>query len=279
MDGRVLTTTEVGDGLSVRAADGGGECVLWLHGYTMDSTIWQELWALLPGWDHLGIDLPGHGRSRDLGAQDDLSSVARTIGELALAHRVRHLIALSFGTTVALQVAIQFPDAFESVALAAPALAGGPYDAASGQRYLELARLYAERGAGSHLRLLWMSTPPAIFDGARNRPALWRRLCGVIDAHRWHELRNGAMRALGQPAQTTADLEGVRTRLLLLIGEYEIPAFKECAALIAAAAPRTRVVRVPETGHLSLLEAPGTVAPILETHLRGLDLIGPTVGG
>jgi pimeloyl-ACP methyl ester carboxylesterase len=265
-------TPEVENGLAVHAEAGRGRaCVLWLHGYTMDSTVWRELWAQLPDWDHLGVDLPGHGRSRDLGPQDNLPSVARAIGDVALAHGARHLIAVSFGTIVALQVAIEFPDAFESVALAAPALAGGPQDAASGLRYLELARLYAEQGAGPQLRRLWMSPPPAIFDGARTRPALWEQLCAVIDAHRWHELRDGAMRALGQPAQIPARLEGVSARLLVLIGEHEIPAFMKCAALIAAAAPGARIVSIPGTGHLCLLEAPATVTPVLEAHLRGLD--------
>jgi pimeloyl-ACP methyl ester carboxylesterase len=272
---QVARTTELADGIAVHAARGEGECVLWLHGYTMDSTIWDELWTLLPSWSHLGIDLPGHGLSRNLGADDDLPKVARTIGQVALAHGVRHLVALSFGTIVGLQVAIEFPDAFESVALAAPALAGGPQDAVSGRRYLELAHLYAEQGAGPHMRRLWMSPPPEIFAGARTRPALWQRLCAVIDAHRWHELRDGAMRALAQPAQTTADLARMRTRLLLLIGEHEIAAFRDCAALIAAAAPRTPIVRIRGAGHLCLLEAPATVVPILEGHLRGRDVAQP----
>jgi pimeloyl-ACP methyl ester carboxylesterase len=237
----------------------------------MDSTIWDELWALLPRWRHIGIDLPGHGRSGNLGAED-LPGVARTIGEAALAHRARHIVALSFGTIVGLQVAIEFPDGFDSVALAAPALAGGPQDAASGRRYLELARLYAEAGAGPHLRRLWMSPPPEIFDGARTRPALWRRLSAVIDAHRWDELRDGRMRRLAEPAQTAADLAGMCTRLLLVVGESEIPAFRDCAALIAAAAPHARVVGIPGTGHLCLLEAPAVAAPILEAHLRGHSL-------
>ena len=43
---------------------GDGPAVVWIDGYTMDSTSWSELWGLLPGWRHLGIDLPGHGALR-----------------------------------------------------------------------------------------------------------------------------------------------------------------------------------------------------------------------
>jgi pimeloyl-ACP methyl ester carboxylesterase len=29
---------------------GRGPAVLWIHGYTMDSSVWAELWERLPGW-------------------------------------------------------------------------------------------------------------------------------------------------------------------------------------------------------------------------------------
>src|SRR5262245_51575468 len=107
---------------------GESDKVLWIHGYTVDSTVWQDLWALLPGWHHIGIDLPGHGGSRQLQDGEDLPSLGRDLGQLALEHDVRHLVALSFGTVIALQIAIEFPTSFASMVLGAPALAGGPQD-------------------------------------------------------------------------------------------------------------------------------------------------------
>ena len=51
------------EGFAVRTAGTplSGPAVVWIHGYTMDSSTWEELWALLPGWFHIGVDLLGHG--------------------------------------------------------------------------------------------------------------------------------------------------------------------------------------------------------------------------
>ena len=106
-----------GDGLAARIVPGPGTKVLWIHGYTLDSSSWQTLWELLPDWYHIGIDLPGHGSSLPLGVGDDLQSLARRVGQLALEHEVQHLVALSFGTLIALQIAIEFPSAFSSLIL------------------------------------------------------------------------------------------------------------------------------------------------------------------
>ena len=71
-------------GLALREQPGAGEAVLWLHGYTMDSRIWEEAWALLPGPRHLGLDLPGHGGSPPAPGLD-LPALGRRVAEVARA--------------------------------------------------------------------------------------------------------------------------------------------------------------------------------------------------
>jgi pimeloyl-ACP methyl ester carboxylesterase len=51
------------NGIQARVRPGSLGGVLWIHGYSIDSTTWAELWSLLPGWSHYGIDLPDHGAS------------------------------------------------------------------------------------------------------------------------------------------------------------------------------------------------------------------------
>jgi pimeloyl-ACP methyl ester carboxylesterase len=189
------------------------------------------------------------------------------VADAAVAVGARHLVALSFGTLVALQAAIQRPSLFTSVVLAAPALAGGPQDPAVATRYIELARLYQRRGPGPHLRSLWMSSPPDIFRGAATRPVLWQQLCAIIDRHSWRELPGGQMIQLVNASHTRADLERVQAAVLVMIGEHELPAFRQSARLITSWLPNARAAAVPTAGHLCLIEEPAITARVIAEHI------------
>jgi pimeloyl-ACP methyl ester carboxylesterase len=258
----------LGDGIAARATPSPGERVLWIHGYTMDSSTWEELWRLLPDWYHVGLDLPGHGASRPIRHGEDLRALAIRVGELALKRGVRHIVALSFGTMLALQVAIEFPNAFVSLVVGAPALAGGPQDSTVAVRYSELARLYHERGAGAHMAALWMLSPPDIFKGLENRPHLRERLFDVISRHSWREFADGSMLLLTSPTQGEGQLRKIQAATLVLIGEEELPAFRSCARMIRETIPSCEGVQIQSAGHLCLLEAPNEAAALIDAHLR-----------
>lgn len=264
----LVSPVYIGEGIAARTQPGAGEKVLWIHGYTMDSSTWTELWQLLPSWYHLGVDIPGHGASRPLEPGEDLPTLADSLAELALAHDVRHVIALSFGTILALQMAIQRPSAFASLILGAPALAGGPQDRDIGARYEELTHLYFRRGHGPHLRALWMRSPPNIFKGAEAQPLLWKRLSEVIDKHTWPELGDGRMHALTSRAQTEGDLQKIQSATLILLGENELPVFKYCAERISQELRVCKQVSIAQVGHLCLLEAPHVTHRLINTHLH-----------
>ncbi|MDQ4095910.1 MAG: alpha/beta hydrolase [Actinomycetota bacterium] len=258
---------DLGDGLVARHVPGPGERVLWIHGYTMDSSIWRELWGLLPAWDHLGLDLPGHGASRPIHDAEDLPALAGRVGELALRHGVRHVCALSFGTMLAVEMAIRHPGAFDTVVLAAPALAGGPQDAAVAQRYRELALLYRQKGSGPHMAELWMRSPPHTFKGIDARPQVREHMERLATRHPWRELEGLAMLRLTNPPQTEDQVRTISSEVLVLVGEDDMPAFRQCADMIAGWVPSGRRVDLAGLGHLCCLEAPEIAAPLIHDHL------------
>jgi len=257
----------LGDGFAARVAPGIGDGVLWIHGYTLDSSSWIPLWNLMPGWCHIGIDLPGHGSSLPLGASDTLPSLARRIAALAFRHNVRHCIALSFGTLVATQLAIEYPDSFRTLVLGAPALGGGPQDEDVGTRYNELAAMYRQRGFDPELRARWMTSPPDIFKGAESRPELWAALWRLVGRHAWWELGDGSFSRLANHPQTNQQLQRIRAAILVLVGERELPAFKRCAELIRRAVPSATRVYLPEVGHLCMLENPEECARLISQYI------------
>jgi len=260
---------DVGDGMVATVIAGSADRVLWIHGYALDSRIWTELWAKLPAWSHVGLDLPGHGASAPMRAGLDIVTLARQIGRLAIEANVRHLVGLSFGGMMALQVAIEYPSAFASLVLGAPGLGGGPHDRHAQARNLELSRVYRSRGPGPWLTELWMKSPPDIFTGASAYPELWRRLRGIVDEHTWAELGGAiGMHPLTTHPQTPEQMRSIAAAGLVIVGDDDMDAFKRCAELIRRSLRSCRCVRLPATGHLGLLERSAAVAPMLDTHFR-----------
>lgn len=265
----------IAPGIAGRFVPGPGERVLWIHGYTLDSGIWEDLWSRLPDWFHIGLDLSGHGSSAPLDTEEDLPSMARRIGEIARSVGARHLVGISFGGMIALQVAVEFPDMFTTLTLGSPALGGGPQDKHAQARNVELMRMYNERGSGPWLTELWMKSPPGIFSGASRHPELWERLRSVIDRHPWTELGEPVMQRLNHHSQSENDLARIRSSALVLIGDDDMAAFKRSAEIIRRSVPTCRRIHIPETGHLSILERPGVAAEILDAHFRLDTVDGP----
>ncbi|MFF3442835.1 alpha/beta fold hydrolase [Streptosporangium sp. NPDC002721] len=262
------------DGLAVTAS-GAGTGVLWLHGYTMSSAIWPPLWKHLPGHRHVAVDLPWHGRSRPPRDGEDRAALADLLVGRALDAGVRHVVALSFGTVVALEMALRHPRAFASWTLAAPSYAGGPRDRTVERHYLDL--LLAHRGAGSRARTtaLWLSCVP-VFGGVAARPEACSALAAVIGEHAWGELDGTGLRPLLEPRQPVARLSALAAPLLVLVGDGEIPAHRACAETIAAAAPRALLRVLPGTGHLALLEEPRAALELVGAHLAAADATANT---
>ena len=254
-------------GIRLHAAGESGPAVLWVHGYTLDGTIFAPLWRRLPGYRHLAPDLPGHGASTAFSSADALEEMIDAVDRTARALGARRLVGLSFGGTVALEAALRAPERYDALVLASPGLLGGPVDPESATCHLELLELARSRGLGPWLAERWLSVPPAIFAGARRHPRLFARLEAIVRRHRFEELLAERMAALATSVRDPRDLRRIRSRVALLVGEDDMPAFKRTAELLRRELPDARRLYVAEAGHLSLLEAPETVAATLASIL------------
>ncbi len=261
-------------GLVARARPGPGHPVLWVHGYTIDSTTWADLWSRLPCWTHLGIDLPGHGGSDLLGPGTSLRDLGETLADAALGRGVRHVVGLSLGSMIALQVVLARPAAFETLTMAAPALAGGPVEQAVAVRYLELRDLYRRRGPGPWMTELWMRSPPETFAYATE--SLRAQLSAVIDRHSWREFDRPDFGICGFACQFQDPNGLVRAaaRLLILIGDRELEAFRKAAAILRDIRPDAQVVELAGAGHLCLLQAPEQSARSMAEHWQPPPVAG-----
>ena len=256
----------VGGGVVARVQPGPGTRVLWIHGYTLDSSSWQDMWRRLPGWHHFGLDLPGHGESAPIAPQDDLVGLGRRVAAFCREQEIRHVVALSFGTVTATQAALEAPDWFEAMVLGAPTLAGGPSDTEVGRSYWQLHQLYRTAGPGPVMRDAWMSC--VAWNGIDQLPELRRELGALVARHRWTELAEWGILRLLQPAQNPADLARIRAPLLILIGDRDLPAFHEAAEILLKTVPRCRRVVLDNTDHLCMLQSPEPSARHIAEHLQ-----------
>lgn len=252
------------DGIAGRLAPGDGETVFWIHGYTLDATIWSELWSRLPGWNHIGIDLPGHGESTPCDPCESFPKFAQRLVDLALRHNARHVVGLSFGGTVALQMAIQSPWAFSSLVLGSPGIGCGPVDRQAQTRKRQLSQCFRERGPGPWMTELWMTSPPNIFKGASRHPRLWELLRSVIDRHSWLELQGMTLQQWHQHPQQESEIRKITCPTLILLGEDDMPAFKRSGELLCRWIPTCQRVYLPHAGHTALLEAASSVSALMD---------------
>lgn len=253
-------------GIAARAQPGAGDKVLWLHGYTLDSSCWSDLWQRLPGWHHVAIDLPGHGASEPMIEIADLPDLGRRLGSASIAQDVRHIVALSFGTLTALQIGIEFPDAFASFVLGGPTIAGGPQDPDVAVAYAELAEVYRKVGPGIDMQRLWMSC--AAWDGIDAQPVLKAKLGSLVAKHGWAEMGTQGVRRFLSPPHRETDLARLRAPVLLMLGDLELPAFRESAAILERTITDCSRCELHATHHLCMLESPGQAAPAIDAHLR-----------
>ncbi|MFK8114816.1 MAG: alpha/beta fold hydrolase [Rubripirellula sp.] len=261
-----LPVNQLADGLAGRERPGEGDKVLWLHGYTLDSSSWGDLWQRLPGWHHIGVDFPGHGASGPLSEAGDLQKLARRLGEYCLENEIRHIAALSFGTITATQIMIEFPDSFTSVVLSAPSLAGGRQEPDVAQVYMQLFQLYHQHGPGKEMADVWLAC--RVWDAVDQFPGLPEALRTLVEKHSWDEMQSYAMRHFTQPAQTEESLKKVSTSLLVMIGEHEMAPFRESAEILQQSVAGSKIVELPGAAHLCLLQTPELAAKTIDQHLR-----------
>lgn len=250
-------------------ASGRGPAVLWIHGYTMDSSTWSDLWALLPGRRHVGVDLPGHGASGPLRPGTTLPALAAEIAEVARAEQAHDVVALSFGSLAGIQLAVDAPDVVRRLVVGAPTIAGAPAEPGTAPRYRQLMALRRAGADGAALADVWMASPPDIFAGTQAHPRLRARLRSVIARHGWDELRTGAMAAFHRHSHTDEALGGIRADTLVLVGDAEMPTFTANADRLGTVVPRCRVARMSGAGHLCMIERPEAAARLIWSHWEG----------
>lgn len=257
-------------------AEGTGETVLLLHGFTRSSASWR---GMPPGFGAgrrvIGVDLIGHGASstpdpfRDHDAYR-LEHAADALRDLIsrLGCGPVHLVGYSLGGRTALHAAVRFPALFRTLALLSTN-PGLETDEARASRTAEDAARAARLGAEGLERFVdeWMALP------------LFRRQWSV-PMREWTEARRDRLRQrtrglqgslLGSGQGTQDSLWPALPRIalpVLVAAGAEDTKYAAIAERMAGILPNARLALFVGAGHDIPAEQPAALAHALEAHWK-----------
>jgi pimeloyl-ACP methyl ester carboxylesterase len=235
------------------ATAGEGPPLVLLHGGWSDSRVWRrQLEGLEDDFAVAAWDTPGCGRSSDPPGTWRMADYADCLAAwLDAAGIVRpHVLGLSWGGTLALELSLRHPDVPASLVLAS-AYAGWKGSMPPEEVDQRLARVEAELdrpprewAAGYIPGFLTKAAPPALAD----------ELLEMM-----HDVRAGGMRTMLR-ATAEADLRDalprIRVPTLLIYGELDTRSPLAVAEALQAGIPGAELVVLRGVGHLACAERP-----------------------
>ena len=228
--------------------------ILFVHGAGMDHSVWplQARHFAYRGWNALGVDLPGHGRS----AGELLGSVpamADWLDELtqALCAPSVHVVGHSMGALIGLDLAARHRKRIAGLALlgAAPRMPVHPALLEAAARPEPLApELICDWGFG-----------PAGHFGGHKAPGSW------MLGHALRLLRQSAGPRLHADLAASNDYQDglqaaarVRCPTLVIAGAADRMTPARQGAKLAETIQQARLVSLPACGHMMMVEQPDT---------------------
>lgn len=248
---------------------GEGQPLVLLHGYVGDRRMWRaQLDELSDEFDVVAWDAPGYGGSADPPEEFPLSAFADCLAAFIEALKLGrpHVVGLSFGGGLALELYRRRPDLPASLVLASAyaGWAGSLPPEVAEQRLQQALRL-------SHLppdRLVEELGPTMFTDSA---PAELVEEFTVS----MREFHPAGLRANSR-AFAKADLREVLPRVdvpsLLLYGDRDVRAPAAVAHDLHARIPGSRLVFIPDAGHVCNIDAPQRFNRELRAFLSLMEL-------
>jgi len=247
---------------------GQGPAVVLVHGFGLDMRMWEpQVDQLAARFRVVRYDCRGFGASGPFDPAIPYTHAGDLIAlldHLGIGEAV--LAGLSFGGRVVLQTALAAPVRVRGLVLLDAVLDGVPWDRESADALDVLARQVQAGGAGAG-RAAWLAHP--LFGPARERPELASQLAAMVAGYPGqHWLGQDPHRPVRpQPLEV---LEDVAVPALVVVGDRDVPGFREMSAVLARRIPGAGYQVVAGAGHMVNMEQPAAVNELLTRFLAGL---------
>lgn len=266
----------------------GAEPVAFVHGLGGSSTNWTALMRELratPGrrpLDQWALDLPGFGESAPSGRHTVPAYVADVIAWLETFDRPVHLVGNSMGGLVSVFVAAARPDLVATLALLSPAMPQYRVPSGAlmngllavprvGERLLSAGAALSPEVQDARLAAMMFGDPTAVdpdeFAFAAEQRSRWAGLQHA-DAVLLSALRSIVriyLRGSGGPAWAAA--RRVLCPTMVMLSGRDLVVGSWAAGRWRRTKPRARIVQLPSSGHVAMMEHPHEVADLVRTFL------------
>ncbi len=232
-------------------AAGSGDPLVLIHGFTLDTRMWDDQFEpFAQRYQVVRYDARGFGQS----AVPDGSEYTHADDLLALLNHLgierAHVVGLSMGGGMAIDFALDYPQATCSLVLVDSVLGGYTWQQNWGSR--EVRAVAGERGVPL-AKVAWLNTP--LFKPAREQRAVELRLYEMVHTYSgWHWENANPLRTPSVPA--IQRLSEIRAPTLIVLGERDLRDFHAIADTLQQQIPNARTVLIPHVGHMSNMEDP-----------------------
>jgi 3-oxoadipate enol-lactonase len=240
--------------LSVREAGAAGRAVVLVHGFPVDSSMWDpQLAALAPRYRALAPDLRGFGRSPlpagDASIDDFADDVLAVLDRRGIARAA--VVGLSMGGYVALSIAARRPERLWALVLADTRATAESEEGRKG-RSAAAARALRE-GAGP---IADEMVPRLLARGTLERDRALAEALRALMARAAPPAIATALGAIRDRPDRRAALAAIRAPALVIVGGEDAVTTPAENEAIAAAIPGARLERIEGAGHVPNLERP-----------------------
>lgn len=260
--------TAVSQGVSVfYDAKGTGAPVVLLHGLGLNREMWDpQVDAFAREFRVVRVDFPGAGRSGPVTGPISFTTAAADVIRAIGAGPV-HVIGLSNGGQIAVDLALTSPELVRSLVLVDAAVAGFRFS----QDMLARIRNYAAIGreqSVAQANAAYLTDP--LFAAAGRDPGLAKKLSEIVLPYSGEYWLHANWRSPVRPPAITR-LEEIKAPTLVLVGALDIPDFQALADTLARRVPGARRAVIEGAGHMSNMEKPNEFNRVVLDFLRGLN--------
>jgi 3-oxoadipate enol-lactonase len=178
-----------------------------------------------------------------------------------LAPAAAHVVGLSKGGGIALELAVRRPELIRGLALIGPLVPDAPLSDELVASFKALAKVIRAEGPGAASGDVWLANP--LIASAAALPGARERLEAMLRTFPAGEYLAVVRDAPDRDWKLTDRLDEITVPAVVVRGEHEVRDLVSSAELLATSLPSAYLVIVPSSGHLVPLEQPvATVAAL-----------------
>lgn len=250
--------------------EGTGPPVILLHGFPLSRLMWREqIGALTPSYRLIAPDLRGQGDSPDPEGVYTMDELADDVVELLAALDITEPIVLgglSMGGYVALSMVARYPDRLRGLILMDTRASADTPEAARDREASAQAVLDANSPRAVVAKML-----PRLFGktALKDHPDLVEPLRAVMEESSPRGIA-GALRGMAIRPDRRPMLGQIAVPTLVMVGEDDVITPPDEVKSLAGAIPNSRLVVIPQAGHLAPYENPVAANGAVQEFLQSL---------